>query len=428
MHVKRTQLSDNSVELDLTADGAFLASIKQLTLKHMASKHVKLPGFREGKAPLGLVEKNVDPAQLQSEFLEEAVNRMYAEAVKAENLRPITQPEVQIKKFVPFTDLEVSVKVDVIGEITLPDYTKIKKIAPQVELSAKDINDVVESLRKRLAEKKEVARAAKDGDEVVIDFRGTDGKGQPVNGAEGKEYPLLLGSNTFIPGFEPNIVGLKAGVTKKFTLKFPKDYGVAALASKDVTFEVTVKTVSELSLPKADDTFAGKAGPFTTLKDLKTDIKKQLTLEKQNEAQRAFENELIQEIAAKSKVSLPKALIDQQVQRAEDEERQNLAYRGQTWQEHLKEEGVTEEEHRQRQRPAAEQNLKASLVLSEIAEKEKIAVTPEELEIRVQILKGQYQDPAMQAELDKPENRRDLEARIMTEKTIAKLTALATKK
>lgn len=428
MQVKRTNKSETNVELELTADQAFLTNVKTLTLKHLASKHVKLPGFREGKAPLGLVEKNVDPAQLQSEFLEEAVNRMYVEAIKAEDLRPIAQPEVQIKKFVPFTDLEVTVTVEVISEITLPDYKSIKKVAPKVEVSAQDVNDVVESLRKRLAEKQTVTGAAKDGDEVIIDFKGTDTNGEAVNGAEGKDYPLILGSNTFIPGFEPNVVGLKAGEAKKFTLKFPKDYGVAALANKDVTFEVSVKQVNKLALPKADDEFASRAGPFSTLKELKADIKKQLTAERQNEAQRAFENELIQEIAQKAKVTLPKILVDQQIERAEEEERQNLMYRGQTWEEHLKEEGVTAEEHRDRQRPAAEQTLKASLVLSEIADKEKVTVTPEELEIRIQILKGQYQDPAMQAELDKPENRRDIEGRLMTEKTIGKLVEYSTKK
>src|SRR5215204_1962095 len=107
MHVKTTHVSDTKVELAITADQSFLDNVKQLTLKHLASKHLKLPGFREGKAPLSLVEKNVDPAQLQSEFLEEAVNRMYVEAIKAEQLRPISQPEIQIKKFVPFNNLEV---------------------------------------------------------------------------------------------------------------------------------------------------------------------------------------------------------------------------------------------------------------------------------------------------------------------------------
>ncbi|HSX44338.1 MAG TPA: trigger factor [Candidatus Saccharimonadales bacterium] len=428
MRIQRTNPSDTKTELTISADQAFLDNIKQQTLKHLSAKHVKLPGFREGKAPLSLVEKNTDPEQLQSEFLEEAVNRMYVEAIKAEQLRPVAQPDIQIKKFVPFTDLEVSVTVEVIGKVTLPDYTKIKKTSPKVDVTAQDVNDVVESLRKRLADKKDVARPAKDGDEAVIDFKGTDDKGQAVNGAEGKDFPLVLGSNTFIPGFEPNLIGLKAGENKTFTLKFPKDYGVAALASKDVTFAVTMHKVQELSLPKVDDVFASKAGPFETLKDLKADIKQQLTSERQNEAQRAFENELIQEIASQSKVSLPKTLVDQQVQRAEDEERQNLTYRGQTWQEHLKEEGITEEEHRQRQRPAAKENIKASLVLSEIAAQEGVTVTPEELEIRVQILKGQYQDPAMQTELDKPENRQDVESRIMTEKTIAKLVEYTTKK
>jgi len=149
MRIQKTTSSDTKVQLIIEADQAFLDNIKQMTLRHLGSKHVKLPGFREGKAPLSLIEKNVDQNQLQSEFVEEAVNRMYVEALKAEELRPVTQPEIQIKKFVPFTDLVVEVTVETIGKITLPDYTKTKKTAPKVELAAKDINDVVESLQKR---------------------------------------------------------------------------------------------------------------------------------------------------------------------------------------------------------------------------------------------------------------------------------------
>src|SRR2546425_1041811 len=112
MRIQSTGSSDTKVQLTIVADQALLDNVKQLTLKHLSAKHVKLPGFREGKAPLSLVEKNVDPAQLQSEFLEEAVNRMYVEAIKAEQLRPVSQPEIQIKKFVPFTELEVDINVE----------------------------------------------------------------------------------------------------------------------------------------------------------------------------------------------------------------------------------------------------------------------------------------------------------------------------
>lgn len=426
MRVQKTDISDTKVKLTVTADQELMTKTKNHVLQHVAAKHVKLPGFRAGKAPLALIEKNVDPSLLQSEFLDDILNRMYAEAIKAEKVRPIGQPEVSIKKFVPFTELEADITQEAIGQITLPDYKKMRKTPPKTSVTAEDVNGVLETLKRRMADKKSVDRAAKVGDEAVIDFAGQDAKGKPVSGADGTDYPLVLGSNTFIPGFEPEVVGMKVGTEKTFDVVFPKDYQVSALQGQKVTFKVTLKQLAELIEPKVDDAFAAKAGPFTTVKELKDDIRKQLGQDRQMDAQRAFENEIIQDIASKAKVALPEQLIDEQIQRAEDEERQNLTYRGQTWQEHLEQEGVTEEEHRKRQRPNAELNVKASLVLSEIAEREGVTVTPEELEVRTQILKGQYADPAMQAEFDKPQNRNELASRIMTEKTIAKLVGYVT--
>jgi trigger factor len=420
MQISVTHSSDTEVNISVVANEAEMRPLKEHVLEHFQAR-VKLPGFREGKAPLSLVEKNVDPAQLQSEFLEEAVNQMYVQAINQEHLRPVANPEVSLKKFVPFTILEFEATVQIVGEITLADYKKMKKTKPEVKITAKDVTEVIDALKKRVAEKKDVDRAAKADDQVWIDFKGVDDKGEPVKGAEGKDYPLTIGSNTFIPGFEDNVIGMKANDEKTFTLKFPKEYGVAALASKDVTFTVTATKVQEVVEPKVDDDFAAKVGPFKTVEELKADIKEQLTLERQQEADRKFENELIEEITAKSKVAVPKVLVDEQVDRIEQEERQNLVYRGQTWQEHLEEEGVTAEEHREQKRPAAEERVKAGLVLSEISEVEKIDITPEELEIRIQLLKGQYQDAQMQAELDKPENRREILSRMLTEKTMDKL-------
>ena len=427
MQIKRTALTNTKVKLAITSDQATLDTIKAHVLKHLASEHVKLPGFRAGKAPLSLVEKSVDQNLLQSEFLDEAVNRMYAQAIRAEKIRPVEQPKVDLKKFVPFTLVEFEVEVEAVSDIKLMDYTKLRKKPKSVTIGDKDIQDVIKSLRQRLAERQEVSRAAKDGDEVIMDFKGTDNKGQPVSGADGTDYPLVLGSDTFIPGFEPNLVGLKAGEEKSFTISFPKDYGVAALQSKKVTFAVTVKKVQAIVEPKLDNTFAAKAGPFKTLAELKADIKKEVSVEKQRQADRDYENELIKDIVSKSSVEVPAALINDEVERAEQAERQNLAYRGQTWQEHLSEEGVTEEEHRKRNRPAAVENVKAGLILSEISQREGINVTPEELEVRIQLLKGQYTDKAMQEELNKPENRQDIESRLLTEKTIAKLTSYSKK-
>lgn len=418
MQIKLTHNNDTNVTLAIVADQETLSKIKETILRRL-SKSVKVAGFREGKAPLEMVEKNLDPQMLQSEFIDQVLNHYYIQAITKENLRVVGQPEVNLKKFVPFTTFEFDVTVNVIGEVTLPDYKSITVPAKKATVTAEDVKEVVNSLRKRLAQKSPVERAAKEGDEAIIDFKGTDDKGEPVNGADGKAYPLALGSNTFIPGFETNVIGMKPGEEKSFTIPFPKDYGVKALQNKKVTFAVTVQSVNELVEPKADDEFAKQAGPFTSLQHLKDDIKQQLTLERQNEADRNRENEILQKIAEKTKVAIPDSVIDEQVQRLEEDEKQNLMYRGQTWQEHLDAEGVTEEEHRARNRKDAAEQVKIGIMIGAIGDKEGVEVTPEEIEVRIQLLKGQYTDKAMQAELDKPEARQDIAARLRTEKIVA---------
>ncbi len=427
MQIKRTNSSDTETTLTIVANQQELDGVKQHTLGHFRSR-VKIAGFREGKAPLELIEKNVDSATLQSEFMEEAINQLYSQAVQSEKIRPVTNPDVTITKFVPFTTLEFDVKVGIIGDVKIPDYKKLKKVRPEVKVTADEVKDVLNNLATRGATKKEVTRAAKNGDQVTIDFSGADAKGTAVEGTDGKDYPLTLGANSFIPGFEEGVVGMKVGEEKKLPLTFPKDYHAAQLAGAKITFTVKATKIEELAPAKLDDAFASTIGPFKTIDELKTDVKKQLQAERENEANRAFENELIGELADKANIALPKAIVDEQIQKIEDQERQQLVYRGQTWEEHLKEEGVTAEEHSEKKRPEAERSIRASIVLAEIADAEKLDVTPEELEIRIQLLRGQYPDEGMQAELDKPESRRDIASRMLTEKTVAKIIDYVTSK
>lgn len=409
----------------ITGEPGELKLIKEHVLKEVGAKSGNIPGFRKGKVPVAVLEKQLDPGLVQSEFLEHAVNDLFIKAVDVEKLRTVSQPQVEIKKFVPYDTLEFTAEVEVIGEIKLPDYTKIKIAKKSVSVGVKDVDEVLKQLQARDAERKEVKRAAKDGDQVLIDFNGVDAKTkEPIAGADGKDYPLTLGSKSFIPGFEEELIGLKAGDEKTFDIAFPKDYGVKALQSRKVTFTVKVHKVEEIVDTKLDDAFAAKIGPFKTLDELKADIKKQLTTERENEAEREYENAIIEEIAKKTKVTIPKVIVDDQIERMEREEKQNLMYRGQTWEEHLKEDGVTEEEHRERNREGAELRVKAGLILSEIAEKEQLTVSPEELNFQIDLLKQQYPDEAMRAELDKPENRRDITSRILTQKTMTRLKEL----
>jgi len=425
MQISREQLNPTTVKLTIEVDADLLSGAKLQVLKRLG-RDMKLAGFRPGKAPIGMIERHADANLVQSEVMQEAMNAAYGQALDQEKLRPVDQPQVTLNKFVPYTTLAFIAEVVVVGDVTLPDYKKFHLAKKSVKVSEKDIDEVVDNLRMRAAEKKEIARASKDGDEVVIDFKGVDAKtGEPVLGAEGKDYPLVLGSNTFIPGFESNLVGLKAGEEKTFVLEFPKDYGVKALQSRKVSFMVTVKKVSEVVKPKADDAFATKAGPFKTVASLREDIEKQLAAEKEGEAEREYQNELVDKLAEGTKVAIPDVLIEEEVQRAEDDIRRNLAYRGQTWQEYLDEQGQDEATYRKTLREPSEKRVRAGLALTEVAEQEGITVSPEEFKVRMQLLKGQYTDAAMQQELEKPANARSILSAMLTEKTVARLAEYA---
>jgi trigger factor len=427
MQIKRTDTSDTQVTLSLGADEKLLMRVKDRVVQRLAPR-VKLPGFRSGKAPISIIEKNIDQKVLQTEVLEDAVNEMYGIGLQKENLRPVGQPAISLKKYVPFTEIEFEAEIEVVGPIKLGDYKSGRKPAEVAKVTAKDIEDVIDNLKLRLAERKDVDREAKNKDQVWIDFAGFDPKGNPVPGADGKDYPLALGSDTFIPGFEDKLLGVKAGDEKEFTLTFPKDYRIKSMAGNKVTFKVKANKVQEVVEPKVDDDFAAKSGPFKTVEELKADIKKQLAHERELQARRQFEDDLVMDIVGKSNVTVPQTLLAEQTARLMQDLKQNLMYRGQTLQEFLDAEGKTEEQYTKEDlEPEAKRRVSAGLVLSEIAEKENITVTPEELEIRIQILKGQYQDQAMQEELDKPENRREIAARLLTEKTVNKLADYATK-
>lgn len=424
MQITRTNPNKTETKLVIKATAEEIAKAKEIVLKKMAP-NVSVPGFRKGHVPSNIVEKNVDQNSLQQEVIEETLNKLYASAVRQEDLRPVANPEIQIKKFVPFNELEFEAVIATIGDIKLGDYKKIKTSKPEVKITKEDVDNVIESLRGRVAQYEEVKRVAKDGDQVVINFKGTDAKGKPVAGAEGNDYPLTLGGKQFIPGFEEELIGLKAGEDKTFDIKFPADYGVKALQGKKVTFEVTINRVNSVKLPPIDDEFAAAIGPFKAVSELKDDIKKQVEIERLREVETAYENELIEKIAAKTAIEIPDMLVEEQIDRIEQEEKQNVIYRGQTWEEHLSEEGVTAEEHREHKRPAAEQRVKIGIMLSEIAEAEKIEVSSQELEVRLQMLKAQYTDAQAQEDLNKPEALRSINSQIMTEKTLEKLKEYA---
>ncbi|MCA9334906.1 trigger factor, partial [Candidatus Saccharibacteria bacterium] len=267
-------LSDTKVLMTVTLGKEELDDAEMVAL-HKLAKSVKAPGFRKGKVPVAVAAKYVDPNALANQLLDDAISKAVSVAFTESDIRALDRPQVDVKKYVPGQEVEFTAEVEVLPKIKLGKYKKmgVKRVVGKVENS--DVDDVIERMRAGFAERKEVKRAAKDGDEVVIDFVGKKDD-VAFDGGSAKEYTLKLGSGQFIPGFESGVEGHKVGDEFDLPLKFPDDYQAESLAGQEVVFVVTVKAVKEVVLPEVDDAFAAKAGPFKTVKELREDIKKDI--------------------------------------------------------------------------------------------------------------------------------------------------------
>jgi len=426
MQVTRKDISETKVKLTIELGLEELTHSKQHELQEKA-KTAKITGFRKGKAPLNLIEKQLDQNQLQADVINHAINDYYGQALSAEKLRALDQPNVTIGKFVPYTELQFTAEVEIMPKIKLGDYKKIKKSPKIAKVEADEVKKVLANLSERMATKKDSSKPAKLGDDVVIDFDGKDKKGQAVAGASGKDYSLNLGSNSFIPGFEDGLVGSKSGDKKELKLKFPKDYHAENLAGTDIVFEVEVKKVQSVELPKLDDEFAKKVGPFDSFKSLQADIKTQLEDQKKQEAENALKDEIVEELVKKSTLVLPDILINDQISMLEHDFNQNLIYRGITKEEYIKSNGLkNEEEWRNKElRPQAERRVSVGMILAEVADVEGIKIDEQELADRIELMKIQYKQNAEQ--FDTPEMQREVASRLITEKTVDRLVELAGK-
>ncbi len=419
------KISPTNVVLSIDADGQELLTAKRQAIKNL-NVNVKVPGFRTGKAPESLAEKHLDPNAISQEALELAVNMLYANALVKEQLRPVKNPEVTVKSYIPYDQLSFTAAVEVIGDIKLGDYKGLDIKAEPVKVSTDEIEEVITNLRHRSAIKKSIKRPVKKGDEAIIDFNGVDAQtGETIPGASAKDYPLLIGSSSFIPGFEDQIVGMNASESKLFDVVFPDDYAVESLRNKKVSFNVTLKQLNELKLPKLDDSFAKKAGPFSSLTELKQDIKKQLLANKQAEALAKQQNDIVNKVVSTSAAQLPDSLVDEECSRLKSEQRQTAAYKGMTWNEYLASMNLTADQFDKTARDQAEQRIKMGLVLGLIANNENLTISKQELKQKLDQLKDQFKDDSkMQEELKKPENQQDIHNRLLVDKTINRLTEL----
>ena len=418
MKTKLKNISDVKVELTISLGAEELKAAEQVALTKLA-KEVKIEGFRKGKAPLEMVASQVDPNLLNQETLENALSKSVAEAFLKEKVQAINRPEVDVKKFIPGTELEFTATTEIMPKVELGDYKKLGVKKEAVKVSKKEVKETIDRILKNFAEKKKVEREAKNGDEVIIDFLGKK-DGVAFDGGKAEKFPLELGSKSFIPGFEEGLIGKKAGDELSLDLEFPKDYHAKDLAGAKVVFEVKIHEVRENVEPEINEEFLSKLGDFKTKEEFEKQIEEDLKTQKQAEADEKFKDKLVKKLAEVSKVPVPEILLEDQKRSIEMDMQQNLMYSGLSLEDYLERMGKTREEWLEKDvKEAAEMRVKSGLALAELSKVEKVKSDTKELDARITQLKEQYgNSKEVKKQLSSDDVRRNLANQILTEKTI----------
>lgn len=421
-------ISDTRVEVTITLNEKELATAEKVAITKLA-KEMSVKGFRKGKVPFDVALKNADPVKLQDEILNNSISKAVAEVFVKDDIQALERPQVEVKKFVPGEMLEFTAETDILPKIKMGDYKKLNTTIKPEKVNQKDIDEVLERIKKAFTEKKAVKRAAKKADTVNIDFTGKK-DGVAFDGGTAEGFDLELGSGSFIPGFEEAIIGHKTGEEFDVDLSFPKDYHAKDLAGEKVVFTVKINSVNEASEPELNDEIAKKAGPFNNLNELKADITEQITKQKEQEASEKQKDDLVQQLVEKSEIPMPGVMIEDQKRAIEQDFIQNLAYQGLTLDSYLevnkfkdKDEWMVKEVT-----PVAEKRVKSGLVLAELSKEFKVKVTPEELTNQINMFKMQYQNnPQVTAQFENPAVIQDIENRLATEKTVNRLMEINAK-
>ena len=368
-----------------TSAEEFEAAVNKAYLK-MRGK-INVPGFRVGKAPRKIIEKMYG-AEV---FYEEAVNIIlpdaYEAAVKEQELEVVGYPQVELESCTK-DGVVFKCTVAVYPEVKLGQYKGLEAPKAEVKVVAADVNARLKEMADRNSRLVSVERAVKKGDTADIDFEGFD-NGVAFDGGKGENFDLEIGSGSFVPGFEDQLIGMKAGEEKDIDITFPENY-TPELAGKPVVFHVKVNEVKEKQVPAIDDEFAKDVSEFDTLKDLKADIKKKLTAERTESAQRAFEDVLMAKVAEGIEADIPEEMVELQAERMMEQFKQQLASQGIPFDQYLKMTNTAEADFRkQAQGPAADQ-VKMDLAVEAIIKAEGLEASDEDVESEMKSVAEKY--------------------------------------
>lgn len=388
MSVKVETLEKNMAKLTIEVPAAEVESAMQAVYLRR-KKRIDVPGFRKGKAPRHMVEKLYG----RGIFLEDAVNDVmpsaYEKAAKESGLEIVSRPEIGFEQVEPGKDLIFTAEVAVKPEVTLGEYKGLSVPKTEVNVTEEDVMADIKREQEKNAVLNSVERPVQDGDQTTIDFEGFM-DGVAFDGGKGEDYPLTIGSNAFIPGFEEQLIGAEIGKEVEVNVTFPENYHSEDLAGKPAVFKVTVKDIKEKELPELDDEFASEVSEFETLAEYKEDVKKKLIERKTANAKSIKENAAVDAAIANAAMEIPDAMLETQAQNLVDEFATGMRRQGLSMEQYLQYSGNTEDSMIEQMKPRALKQIKTRLVLEAVAKAENIQISEEDTEAELQKMAENY--------------------------------------
>ncbi len=409
--------NENEVKLELTVEAEkFDEAIKKVYFK--SAKYFNIPGFRKGKAPMNIVEKYYGKEIFYEDAFNEVAEEALQEGIKEGNLQIVSRPDIEVTQIEKGKDLIFIATMQTKPEVELGKYKgiEIKKI--EYNVSDEDIEHELGHMQEHNSRLITIEdRPVEKGDIATIDFEGfVDGKA--FEGGKAENHELEIGSNSFIPGFEDQVIGIKIDEEKEIKVKFPDEYFSKDLAGKDATFKVKVKEIKKKELPELDDDFAKDVSEFNTIKELKEDIKNRI--QKQNDEKAKYETEeaVIKAICEEIKVNIPSGMVETETDNMIKDIEQRLAYQGLKIEQYLQMMGKTIEDTKKEYEPQAIERIKSRLAIEAIIKAEKIEATDEEIDEKIKEMAKNYGKEEDKEFLENENVRRYIKEGITSEKAV----------
>lgn len=353
-------------------------------------KDISMPGFRKGKAPRMVIEAAYGKHVFFEDAIEEMFSDIYKECVLSQDIKPVGRPSVSKLDIADDDSVTMVIDTDLYPEVTLGQYKGLEVEKAEAAVDASEVDAEIDRMAKNIAQIITVDRAAKDGDTAVIDFEGFK-DGVAFDGGKGEAYELKLGSGSFIPGFEEQVVGMSAGEEKDIDVTFPENYHAKELAGAPVVFKVKLHEVKETVVPEKDDEFVKDVSEFDTMAELRADIEKKILDEKQNGIDRAFENAAIEKAVANMTVEIPDSMVEEELDHELERMDYELRSQGASLEAYANMMGGNLDNIRNSLRPSALNTVKTNVMLDAVVDAEKIEVSEEECEEEYKKLADSYQ-------------------------------------